>query len=295
VSLFSEYRNSLKMLEVEEILDLLIFRPLAFLFVKLILPLPLTPNQITIAALLLGVTGGVCFGLASPAAVHVGVALLAFSIVLDCADGQLARIKKNGTQLGRILDGFSDYIVFAAVYTGIAAGLVRNAGATSTTAILLILGAAISQSFQAVLVDYYRTLFLDIVLQRPDTFAEDLESMRREYQQFRESGTQPAARFLIRVYMGYSRLQRSLASGDRSSSSLRAIPPDRYFRVNRVTIRFWTFIGTTSQGVFLMICALLHRFDIYCWGLIIGANAYALVLLAVQARLNHTLHRSAIS
>ena len=48
--------------------------------------------------------------------------------VLDCSDGQLARIKKNGTSVGRLLDGIADYIAAIAIYAGIAIGYTNKPG-----------------------------------------------------------------------------------------------------------------------------------------------------------------------
>ena len=55
-----EYKKSLKMREVEEIFDLFIYRPLAFLLVRMVYKTKITPNNITSIAILMGVTAG-CF------------------------------------------------------------------------------------------------------------------------------------------------------------------------------------------------------------------------------------------
>ena len=46
--------------------------------------------------------------------------------VFDCADGQLARLKKNGTRVGRIIDGLIDYVTAVATFTGIGIALSFN-------------------------------------------------------------------------------------------------------------------------------------------------------------------------
>ncbi len=42
--------------------------------------------------------------------------------IIDCSDGQLARLKKNGTHTGRIIDGSADYITAAFVFIGLGIG-----------------------------------------------------------------------------------------------------------------------------------------------------------------------------
>ena len=61
MSLLNEYKNSLKSFDVEEILDLLIYRPVSFLFVKLIYPTNLTPNQISVISMFFGIFSGVLY------------------------------------------------------------------------------------------------------------------------------------------------------------------------------------------------------------------------------------------
>ncbi|MDT8324097.1 MAG: CDP-alcohol phosphatidyltransferase family protein, partial [Bacteroidota bacterium] len=122
MKLLDEYLSSLKMKEVEEFFDLVFYRPLAFLFVKAIYGTSLTPNQITLLSMLCGVLGGVAFGIGGTTALLAAAALLVVYDVLDCSDGQLARLKQNGTRIGRILDGVADYVVATAVYLGMGFG-----------------------------------------------------------------------------------------------------------------------------------------------------------------------------
>ena len=123
-----EYKKSLKMREVEEIFDLYIYRPLAFLLVRAVYKTKITPNNITFIAILMGLTAGYFYSLGKPVYFKAGaIFYLAFNI-LDCSDGQLARLKKNGNHIGRLIDGIGDYIATLAVYIGIAFGFVSKSG-----------------------------------------------------------------------------------------------------------------------------------------------------------------------
>lgn len=61
MSWYSEYKKSLKSIEVEEIFDLFFYRPLAFILVKIIYPTNITPNQLTIGAIIMGIIGGIFY------------------------------------------------------------------------------------------------------------------------------------------------------------------------------------------------------------------------------------------
>ena len=143
MNLYSQYKQSLKMIEAEELIDLFIFRPLGFIFVKAIMPLPLTPNHISLLAAFFGVIAGVFFGFGTQEQVfNAGLFYLVYYI-LDISDGQSARLKKNGTPLGRIIDGFADYITHIAVYIGLGIGLITMGEEVTYT--WIVVGAALVQ------------------------------------------------------------------------------------------------------------------------------------------------------
>src|SRR4051812_19723145 len=99
--------------DVEEPVDYWINRRVAGLLVLLLARLPVTPNQVTIASGMMGVLSGVLIGSArvdAPWQVPVGGVFLFLSILLDCADGQLARLRKESSMVGRALDGYVDVV-----------------------------------------------------------------------------------------------------------------------------------------------------------------------------------------
>src|SRR5665647_2867156 len=107
MNLLHEYKISLKKIEVEEIFDLYFYRPLAFLLVKAIYITSITPNQLTVISMIFGVIGGFFYSFGNHSAFIIGAILVLLYNVVDCSDGQLARLKKNGTAVGRILDGIA--------------------------------------------------------------------------------------------------------------------------------------------------------------------------------------------
>jgi phosphatidylglycerophosphate synthase len=105
MNLFKEFKSSLKMMEVEEVLDIIFYRPFAFLVVKSVYSTNITPNHLTLAAIVMGVAGGCFYSLGTEGSCILGAIFYMLFNILDCSDGQLARLKKNGTPGGRLLDG----------------------------------------------------------------------------------------------------------------------------------------------------------------------------------------------
>ena len=79
----------------------------------------LHPNVATVCSLLTGVAGGVLIAFHNLWMNIPGVILIILSIILDCSDGQIARMSGKGSLYGRCFDGFADSIVYASIYVGI--------------------------------------------------------------------------------------------------------------------------------------------------------------------------------
>ncbi len=280
---FSEYKKSFKMIEVEEVLDLIFYRPLAFLFVKLIFPTSVTPNQISLVALTIGVIGGIMYGFStSQALIAAGILLIIYD-VLDCSDGQLARLKKTGTITGRIIDGLSDWVVSVAIYLGIGFGF-ANLSENPILFWLTIILAGASNAVHSIMLDFYRNRFMDHALNRANTLGENLQEFEEAYEEIRKSPGQYFDKFVIWIYLRYSSVQIKF-----SSDTNQRFDAGEYYQKNKRILHLWTYLGPTTELTFLIICSLLNHIDIYLWGLIIVGNIYALILYFFQSNINRTL------
>jgi phosphatidylglycerophosphate synthase len=106
----------------------------------------ITPNQITILAGVMSVFGAMCFLPGGYLGPLLGALLLQFSAVLDCCDGEVARIKFMESPLGDTLDIICDTIGAIAIFLGIGATVSKNSGSEYALMLggVLALGAALS-------------------------------------------------------------------------------------------------------------------------------------------------------
>ncbi|MCX6565821.1 MAG: CDP-alcohol phosphatidyltransferase family protein [Candidatus Aminicenantes bacterium] len=279
---FLEYFRSLKRPDVEEWADLYIFRPLAFLLVKAIYRTNITPNQLSGFSMALGVVAGGLLGTAGAAAAGGGIALFFASVVVDCADGQLARLKKNGTHMGRVVDGAIDYVVGVAVYLGLGFGFV-SASPDPLKGWLLVAAAAASNIVHSVVFDYYRNRYLAYVHGVSSALVDDRNAFRREYVELGRRGGQGLRRWFIRLYLGYMAFQMKIS---RDPMTLGPIEPETFRKANQFTMRLWTFLGSSTQAVLLMAALLARRLDLYFWTMIVVLNAGMFALFLAQAALD---------
>jgi phosphatidylglycerophosphate synthase len=89
---------------------------------------PLTPNHVTLIAFMIGLLSAVYFAYGSWLSGIVGALLFQWSAVIDCCDGEIARLKFLESTSGYYLDIVCDNIVHIAVFAGIAWGSSQTLG-----------------------------------------------------------------------------------------------------------------------------------------------------------------------
>jgi len=144
---------------VEEWLDLHFFRPAGIRVARALYPTRITPDQVTLVCLLLGLVAGHLMVYRSTLLTGLGVAVFIVSDIFDSADGQLARLRGTSTRFGRILDGVSDNLRFLNLYLHLLVRLILDGW--SGGAIALIVTAGISHALQSAGADFMRHAFLE--------------------------------------------------------------------------------------------------------------------------------------
>lgn len=157
------YLESLKSLDTEEGIDLVFYRPIGYAWACLAKRLGVTPNAITIASIFIGIAAGVAFYYPQMWINVIGMLLLVWANSFDSADGQLARMTKQYSRIGRILDGLSGDFWFAAIYIAIC--LRENITSQFFSAHhwviwTIAVAAGICHAKQAAMADYYRQFHL---------------------------------------------------------------------------------------------------------------------------------------
>jgi phosphatidylglycerophosphate synthase len=104
------------------VIDRRLARPLTRLFLRA----PLSPTQITLLGVGVGVGGAGGLAAGSYAAAVLGALALLVSNVLDCVDGEVARARLEESARGARIDVVGDYVVHLAIFAGLALGLARR-------------------------------------------------------------------------------------------------------------------------------------------------------------------------
>lgn len=128
--------------EYEGIVDRYFNRTLSRLFTKLFLLLGCSPNAVTMVATLAGLSAAAGFSLGTYAAGIVAALLFQLAAVIDCCDGEVARLTFSESPFGAWLDIAMDNVVHMAIFAGIACGAYLRQKGTGAEWIPLTLGAA---------------------------------------------------------------------------------------------------------------------------------------------------------
>jgi len=199
-----EYEASLKSIETENYVDRIFYRPIGFRIAKMLRNTPVTPNMVTIISIFFGVAAGPLFYYNNIVYVICGIVCLVIANILDCVDGQLARLTGIKSKIGRILDGLAGDLWFLSIYVFLAMRL-NNEFSTWMFFIPASL-AAISHIIQANITDYYKTLHLYFLNKEKGYEFQRLSEVRKQHKEMKP-GIEKALFFF---YVGYTSLQEAL-------------------------------------------------------------------------------------
>ena len=119
-----KYRATLKSEETEDWLDLHVIRPFCYYCAVFFAKFDIHPNTVTIWSMIIGAGSAWFFAQGSfyyggtLGLVYniIAIALLMVADILDCTDGQLARLTGKKSRIGRILDGIAGFTWFLPIY-----------------------------------------------------------------------------------------------------------------------------------------------------------------------------------
>jgi phosphatidylglycerophosphate synthase len=122
------YRSSKKQRDINWFTEW-IARPPAAVVVYALRGTPITPNQVTFLSAAIAAAACAMFALVPGHYALVAAALVfELSFVLDCADGQLARLRKKASPLGHLLDFLMDELKAMLLFGAVAVRLWRETG-----------------------------------------------------------------------------------------------------------------------------------------------------------------------
>jgi len=196
--------STLKSRDTEEFIDIYIYRPMGYWWALLFHKIGVTPNQITIASIFIGIASGICFYFTDFWINLLGVFLLIWANTYDSADGQLARMTNQKSALGRILDGACGDFWFASIYIAI---VFRLWPEWNFWILILALFTGYCHTKQAAMADYYRNIHLLFLKGKNGSELDNSKDLAEKYELI--SWKNPVMKFFEFMYLNYTKRQEA--------------------------------------------------------------------------------------
>ena len=244
----------------------------------------LTPNHVSLLSIPVGVLAAIafaCYQLAWWWGAAGGILAL-LRLILDGADGQLARLKQMSSAFGRVLDGVCDYISIGAIYLGF---LVIWQGWHALSIFALLLGAYLSRMMQANVYELQRSLYQFWTAGKTAGLPTQIRP-HHDQAYTRNTFFNALVRGLDTQY-GYSQLhlcglnthtlrQALSTQQNRSSATAQAIGK-QYDQRFRAWVKVWGLLNDNCHYALLTCCCLLQKPMVYFWLEITLLNALHLL------------------
>ena len=208
-ALTEDIKNARKCENINDPVDNYVIDYIAMVFSRIFIKLHIIPNAVTVLSAIVGVAGGIMLCFDTLAFNISGVLLIILAAVFDASDGQVARLTKHYSNLGRTLDGFADFLVYLSIYIAICVRLYGvNIPFTDKPWGLYIVPVAVVTMLlfgaQARAADYFKNLHMFMIsrgkgseLSRAKAVKESLDGYKKfTFEHFR-----------LKIYLAYTSLQ----------------------------------------------------------------------------------------
>jgi hypothetical protein len=226
-----KYKATLKSAETEDWLDLHVIRPACYYLAVFFAKFDIHPNTVTIWSMIIGAASAVFYGCASYYYCGwnglmlniVAIVMLMIADILDCTDGQLARMTGKKSPLGRILDGAAGFTWFVPIYTamtwrfyqhhelefswlGISDTPQNALIATAVVLVLAVLSGFEGMGRQQRMADYFIQVHLFFLKGEKGSELDNSERQRQLYDELPKDAPWYEREFQ-KSYVGYTRKQ----------------------------------------------------------------------------------------
>ena len=268
------YERSVKSDVSDELVNVWLQRPLAGLVTRAVYSTPLTPNHLTIIALVFGIAGGML--LASDGAKLTAAAICFYlKDVFDSADGQLARAKQLYSRGGRFLDSIGDFVVNLFLFGGIFIALHHDGTSLFGALIISIigfLGVSLRVSYHV----FYQTSYLH---SRNEYLTNRTTEDFRKEDYSEDKVTMGLQRVFLVLYGWQDNLMKRLDGWSSRKVRLASVMSPAQWYGDETGLRLGGFLGIGTEFVLLTASLLLDSLWLYLFISMIVLNGVWIVTM----------------
>lgn len=259
------YRDSLKSEYSDELINTYLLRPAAGLLVRILYRTPVTPNHVTMAAMIAGFCAAYLYSRDTTLTTALAGIGLTFKDLLDSADGQLARAKQTYSRAGRFLDSIGDFLVNALVFAAIGWSSRDQSAWIPLMAFVAFWGTTLRISYHV----YYHTSYLHLIRQYS---TNRIIEHRQGDGQTEDGATRTLHSIFLFLYGWQDRLMAWTDTWSRKGAP-HAEGAEMQWYGDRPGLRLSGLLGMGTELSLLTVCSLLDELPLYLFLNVVGMNA----------------------
>ena len=206
-----EIKAARKSGDTEDPIDVMLYDPFAIRLTRGFIKSGWPANAVTLMSLFVGIGGSILFYPQNRWINLIGIFVVLFAAVLDCCDGQIARLTHTSSQLGRVLDGTVDITNFLSIYIVLGLRMMREnipfiESPWAYYIWVVIIVTMYCHASQARLADYYRGLHLFFLEGVNRSYLSRVKNLKKELKSL-PKGTPWYEKVYRRIYLVYTKAQ----------------------------------------------------------------------------------------
>jgi hypothetical protein len=134
-----------------------------------------------------------------------------------------------------------------------------------------------SRILQNMFFDYYRNMYLQYVYEKVNDVNGEITEFTEEKERLKSINGKFLDKSLVNMYLFYCNLQKNSTSHKNLN-----VTPEVYKQKNKILLRLWSWIGSTTHLTLTIIFCFINRLDIYLIITIVLGNFIFLILLLIQ-------------
>ncbi len=281
--------------EIEEFTNLYFIHPISGWLVPKFAAHKITPNMVSLGGMAFGIFAGFTYyHYQNPYMAVAGFLGMVMWHIMDGADGQLARLTKSYSEVGKILDGVCDYVTFISVYLGVGLVLSRQIGPDIW---YIVLFAGIFHAIQSSAYELQRSEYDYWGHGRESSGLPEVKQMIAGLE-----GKSLPSFIMSQFYIGYIRMQRrtsgidsefrqflreTLKTNPERQDEIRAL----YREVFAPAVRTWSVMCANYRTIIIFIASIAGQ-PVYFFWFEIAILTPILILLVQKQRLLNQLFTS---
>lgn len=261
------------------------YRPVAWPLVRLLIKTPLTPNQVTLIGLVVGMIAGVFYYYGGHLNYVLGAFFFFLASVIDCVDGPLARLRKSESEFGKFFEGIADFLVGGSVILGFSLNI-HNQGKTGN-ALILCIAIMASIIINNMGWDYTRTQFFSIMKKGIYIPVNSFKYFCQTHVELKYQEKNGLSKIGIYIFYLYNLAEHLFFSptDPNTGNEIKHYTEEEkkeYFKSYSSIMRLWGWNGGKIRFTFFILCSLFYRIDLILVGLLVGFNVLWLMTLMIH-------------